>query len=99
MDIGEKEEGKASGGSFVRSAGKRPRTKDDDEDDWGSRRPHRQESSMYRTSEECVLFFEWIPFLTTKNSMSIGLISDSSPGLQRFWMMPRIGQLLAGSAP
>ena len=25
---------KASGGSFVRSAGKRPRTKDDDEDDW-----------------------------------------------------------------
>jgi hypothetical protein len=34
MDIGEKEEGKASGGSFVRSAGKRPRTKDDDEDDW-----------------------------------------------------------------
>ena len=34
MDIGEKEEGKASGGSFVRSAGKRPRTKDDGEDDW-----------------------------------------------------------------
>jgi four helix bundle protein len=28
--------------------------------------------------------------LSTKNSTSIALNSDSSPGLQRFWMMPRI---------